>query len=93
MAQILKRLRTWRFPLLIFGLTSASHVGCGHVTGYPETTIASPIGREGVCVSCQKKITSVNEGNLVTFAGNQFIVCDEVCAKKAEGVTEHSHAH
>ena len=87
------RLRTLRFNLLLVLLACAVHVGCGRVGGYPEALITSPIGREGVCVACSKKIESVNHSNLVTFAGNQFIVCDEACAKKAEGVIEHSHSH
>jgi hypothetical protein len=86
-------LRTLHFNLLLVVLGCAAHVGCGRVAGYPEAVITSPIGREGVCVACSKKIGTVKQSNLVTVAGNQFIVCDEACAKKAEGVTEHSHSH
>ena len=93
MVQFLNYFRTRHFHLPIIVLASAVHVGCGRVGGYPEARITSPIGREGVCVACSKKVDSVNKSNLVTFAGNQFIVCGEACAKKAEGVTEHSHSH
>lgn len=93
MDHLLNRLRTPRLHFLMFVLVSGAHVGCGRVGGYPEASITSPVGREGVCVACSKKISSVSKSNLVTFAGNQFIVCDEACAKKAEGVTEHPHSH
>lgn len=93
MVLFLNRLYAPRSCFLVVVLASAFHVGCGREGGYPEASITSPLGREGVCVACSKKIGSVNKSNLVTFAGNQFIVCDEACAKKAEGVTEHSHSH
>jgi hypothetical protein len=66
-------------------------MGCGRARGYPHTTVSSPIGQEGVCVACSREIGSVDESNLVTFGGNQFIVCDEECAEKAEHLIEHSH--
>lgn len=93
MDQILNGLPKPRVQILLFVLASAIQVGCGRVGGYPKVETTSPIGREGVCVACSKKISSVSKSNLVTFDGNQFIVCDEACAKKAEGVTEHSHSH
>lgn len=79
--------------VVIFALASAASSGCGRVGGYPDATVTSPLGREGVCVACRKTIPSVTTSNLVTFSGNQFIVCNEACARQAEAVTEHSHSH
>ena len=72
-------------------LVAIVQVGCGRMRGYPETTVMTPIGREGVCVVCSRTIESVTEQNLVTVEGNQFIVCSDECAEKADEDVEHAH--
>lgn len=84
-----RRSRTSNFLLLF--LAVSLQAGCGQSRGYPETTVTSPIGREGVCVTCRKKIDSVTAENLVTVEGNQFIVCSDECAEKADQDVEHAH--
>ncbi|MCX7423900.1 MAG: hypothetical protein NT013_30795 [Planctomycetia bacterium] len=59
-------------------------VGCGGQSPYPETVVRSPMGREGVCFACQKKIESVSQSNLITIGAVQFIVCDEKCAAQTK---------
>ena len=70
--------------LALGGTLAAGLVGCGSRTPYPETAVRSPVGREGVCFACQKKIASVSQANLVTVGAVQFIVCDEKCAAQAK---------
>ncbi|WP_373649971.1 hypothetical protein [Schlesneria sp. DSM 10557] len=86
----LPRSRT-SIPLVFLVLLSGIPAGCGQSRGYPTVTVATPLGREGVCVSCSRKIESVTEQNLVTVEGNQFIVCSEACADKADLDVEHAH--
>lgn len=93
MVRLLKWLRPINVRILFLVMIPTTPFGCDRVGGYPEETIATPLGREGVCVACGKTINSVNTTNLITFDGNQFIICGAACAKKAEGVIEHSHSH
>ena len=65
-------------------LATLFFAGCGSSNGYPETSIRSPLGREGVCFACQKKLPSVTEAHLVTVTGIQLTVCDGICGAKAE---------
>ena len=93
MARMLNFLRLAQAHVLFVLSASVIQVGCSRVGGYPEATITTPVGHEGLCVACSKKISSVSKANLVTIDGIQFIVCDEACAKKAEGIAERSHSH
>lgn len=93
MSKWLDGLRLSHLSFLVLVVMTAASNGCGRVGGYPEATIASPIGIDGVCVVCSKEISSVTKDNLVTISGNQFIVCDDECASQVEGVTEHAHSH
>lgn len=87
----LKRRRTLVETLLVLFLATFVQAGCGQARGYPETTVTSPLGREGTCVTCSRKIDSVTALNLVTVEGNQFIVCGDECAEKADQDVEHVH--
>lgn len=92
MARKLNFLRLAHANILLVFLASVMQVGCSRVGGYPEATITTPVGREGLCVACRKKISSVSKDNLVTIDGIQFIVCGEACAKNAgEAAEGHSH--
>lgn len=72
------------FTVVVLGTLATGLAGCGSQTPYPETKVRSPVGREGVCFACQKKIASVSQANLVTVGAVQFIVCDEKCAAQAK---------
>ena len=54
--------------------------GCQESAPYPQARVTTPVGRPGICSHCGKKIGKVEEKQLITVNGIQYIVCDEKCA-------------
>lgn len=74
---------------LILMLAWLAVAGCGGQSPYPQTVARTPVGRDGVCFACQKKIDQVKDANLVTIGATRFVVCDEKCEAKAKQMAEN----
>jgi len=66
--------------LAMLALLAGSLTGCGSKAGYPTAKPVSVLNQSGECAYCHRKIERVTEGNLVTYDGVQYIVCNEECA-------------
>ncbi len=56
--------------------------GCAEQPPKLEAKVTTPIGHEGVCSFCNRKIEKVSEDQVVTINGVQYVVCSQSCAEQ-----------